>query len=111
MLKHALELTGTFLNLYWFQVSEKNKNALSRVDVVILSEKRVVMMICRDIRHGHFFRLEKIGPFLEVQMENSSFGFTMTVVGLGGTFITLTILILFVEGLKRVFPFNPEKDN
>ena len=44
-------------------------------------------------------------------MENSSFGFTMTVVGLGGTFITLTILILFVEGLKRVFPFNPEKDN
>ena len=25
--------------------------------------------------------------------------------------ITLTILILFVEGLKKVFPFNPEKDN
>ncbi len=44
-------------------------------------------------------------------MENSSFGFTMTVVGLGGTFITLAILIFFVEGLKKVFPFNPEKDS
>lgn len=92
-------------------MSEKNKNALSRVDVVILSEKRMVMMIYPGSRHGHFFRLEKNRPFLEVQMENSSFGFTMTVVGLGGTFITLGILIFFVESLKKVFPFNPEKDS
>lgn len=44
-------------------------------------------------------------------MDNWSFGFTMTVVGLGGTFLTLGLLILFVEGLKKVFPFNAERDS
>ncbi|MGD9818096.1 MAG: OadG-related small transporter subunit [Desulfomonilaceae bacterium] len=43
-------------------------------------------------------------------MDNWSFGLTMTVVGLGGTFVTLGILIVFIEGLKKVLPFNPERD-
>ncbi len=43
-------------------------------------------------------------------MDNMSFGLTMTVVGLGGTFITLGVLIFFIEGLKKALPYNPEKD-
>jgi Na+-transporting methylmalonyl-CoA/oxaloacetate decarboxylase gamma subunit len=39
-------------------------------------------------------------------MDNLSFGLTMTVVGVGGTFLTLWILSLVVDLLKKVFPLN-----
>lgn len=44
-------------------------------------------------------------------MDNWSFGLTMTTVGLGGTFVTLAILIICIEALKKAIPFNPEKDS
>lgn len=44
-------------------------------------------------------------------MDNSSFGLTMTLVGLGGTFLTLGILIVLINGLKKVFPFSAERDS
>jgi Na+-transporting methylmalonyl-CoA/oxaloacetate decarboxylase gamma subunit len=37
-------------------------------------------------------------------MENWSFGISMTVVGMGGTFLTLAILILVVNLIKKAFP-------
>ena len=41
-------------------------------------------------------------------MDNLSFGLTMTVVGVGGTFITMVILILVTNIFKRVFPVSSE---
>lgn len=41
-------------------------------------------------------------------MDNLSFGITMTVVGIGGTFITMAILILVTNIFKRVFPVSTE---
>lgn len=37
-------------------------------------------------------------------MDNFSFGLSMTVVGMGGTLLSLWVLILFMNALKRVFP-------
>ena len=42
-------------------------------------------------------------------MDNLSFGLTMTVVGVGGTFITMVILIFVTNIFKRVFPVSSEK--
>ena len=39
-----------------------------------------------------------------MDMDKWSFGITMTVVGMGGTFLTLWILSLAIHGLKKVFP-------
>ena len=39
-------------------------------------------------------------------MDNLSFGLTMTVVGVGGTFLTLWVLSLVVDLLKKVFPLQ-----
>ena len=33
-----------------------------------------------------------------------SFGLTMMIVGMGGTFLTLWILSLVMDGLKKIFP-------
>ena len=41
-------------------------------------------------------------------MDNWSFGLTMTAVGVLGTFLTLWILSLVVDLLKKVFPLAPE---
>jgi hypothetical protein len=41
-------------------------------------------------------------------MDNLSFGITMTVVGIGGTVITMAILILVTNIFKRVFPVTSE---
>lgn len=43
-----------------------------------------------------------------------TFGLTMMIVGMGGTFLTLWILGLVMDGLKKVFPLadkagSPEK--
>jgi hypothetical protein len=37
-------------------------------------------------------------------MDNVSFGVTMTLIGMGGTFLTIGIIILGTNVLKRVFP-------
>ncbi len=37
-------------------------------------------------------------------MDKWSFGFTMMIVGMGGTFLTLWIISLAIHGLKKVFP-------
>jgi Na+-transporting methylmalonyl-CoA/oxaloacetate decarboxylase gamma subunit len=39
-------------------------------------------------------------------MDNLSFGLTMTIVGVGGTFLTLWVLGLVVDLLKKVFPLQ-----
>jgi Na+-transporting methylmalonyl-CoA/oxaloacetate decarboxylase gamma subunit len=39
-------------------------------------------------------------------MDKWSFGITMTVVGVGGTFLTLWVLSLVVDLLKKLFPLE-----
>lgn len=41
-------------------------------------------------------------------MDTWSFGFTMTVVGIAGTFITLGIIILAISMFKKFFPVQSE---
>jgi len=41
-------------------------------------------------------------------MDKWTFGITMMVVGVGGTFVTLGILILLTNIFKKIFP--PSKD-
>lgn len=43
-------------------------------------------------------------------MDNWSFGISMTVVGVGGTFLTIAILILTINLVKKIFPL-PEMHN
>jgi Na+-transporting methylmalonyl-CoA/oxaloacetate decarboxylase gamma subunit len=42
-------------------------------------------------------------------MDKWSFGLTLLVVGVAGTFLTLWVLGLAVEGLKKLFPLAPEE--
>ena len=44
-------------------------------------------------------------------MDIWAFGLTMTVVGVGGTFLTLWVISLVIDLLKKVFPLQqaPEK--
>ncbi len=37
-------------------------------------------------------------------MDKWSFGFTMMIVGMGGTFLTLWIISLAIHGLKKIYP-------
>jgi len=39
-------------------------------------------------------------------MDNFSFGITVTIVGVGGTFLTLWVLGLVVDLLKKIFPLE-----
>ena len=41
--------------------------------------------------------------------EKWAFGLTMTIVGVGGTFLTLWVLSLVVDLLKKAFPLKEEK--
>jgi Na+-transporting methylmalonyl-CoA/oxaloacetate decarboxylase gamma subunit len=41
-------------------------------------------------------------------MDKWSFGFTMMIVGVGGTFLTLAVLIFAIELLKKIFPLSAE---
>ncbi len=41
-------------------------------------------------------------------MDKWAFGFTMMIVGIGGTFLTLSILILTINILKKIFPVTPD---
>ncbi len=42
------------------------------------------------------------------ELDNFTFGWTMTVIGMGVTFITLLLLSLVIGLLNRVFPFKEE---
>lgn len=44
-------------------------------------------------------------------MSNISFGFTMTIFGIGITLITLYVLTLLIHLLNRFFPFKEEKSD
>jgi Na+-transporting methylmalonyl-CoA/oxaloacetate decarboxylase gamma subunit len=50
------------------------------------------------------------GPRGLKTMDKWAFGFTMMIVGVGGTFLTLAILILTINILKKIFPFAPNGD-
>ncbi len=39
-----------------------------------------------------------------MEMDKWSFGLTMMIIGMGGTFLTLWILSLVIDVLKKVFP-------
>ena len=41
-------------------------------------------------------------------MDNWTFGFTMLVVGMGGTLVALTLLAVIMGLLKRIFPVKEE---
>ena len=42
-------------------------------------------------------------------MDKWTFGLTLTIVGVGGTFLTLWVLSLVVIALKKIFPLSVEK--
>jgi hypothetical protein len=44
-------------------------------------------------------------------MDNWSFGWTLTLVGVGGTFLTLWVLGLVVDLLKKLFPLAAQKES
>lgn len=44
-----------------------------------------------------------------MKLDNMTFGLVMTVVGVGGTFLTLTLLIWSIEILKKIFPLESGK--
>jgi hypothetical protein len=52
-----------------------------------------------------------IGRYMNMKMDNWTFGITMIVVGMGGTLLTLWILSLLVSVLKKVFPLKKEECN
>jgi Na+-transporting methylmalonyl-CoA/oxaloacetate decarboxylase gamma subunit len=42
-------------------------------------------------------------------MDNFTFGLTLTVLGMGGTFVSLWLLSLLIQGVKKLYPLEPEK--
>ncbi|MBW1997381.1 MAG: OadG family protein [Deltaproteobacteria bacterium] len=44
-------------------------------------------------------------------MDDLTFGITLTVVGMGGTFLTLLIIILLMNLLKKVCPIAEEESS
>ncbi len=44
-------------------------------------------------------------------MDKWSFGITMMVVGVGGTFITLGIIIVLTNVFKKIFPVSSENNS
>lgn len=43
-------------------------------------------------------------------MDKWTFGFTMVVVGMGGTICTLILFSLIMSALKKVFPYKKEEE-
>jgi len=41
-------------------------------------------------------------------MDNWTFGWTLALVGMGGTMLVLWILSLFILLLKKIFPYQPD---
>jgi hypothetical protein len=44
-------------------------------------------------------------------MDNWTFGFTMLIVGMGGTVAALSVLALIMGLLKKIFPVREETEN
>lgn len=42
-------------------------------------------------------------------MDDTTFGLTLTVLGMSGTLVSLGILSLLIAGLKKIYPLEPEK--
>lgn len=42
-------------------------------------------------------------------MDNLTFGLTLTVLGMSGTLISLWLLSLVIQGLKKLYPLETEK--
>ena len=42
-------------------------------------------------------------------MDKWAFGLTMTIVGVGGTFLTLWVISLVIDLLKKVFPLQKQE--
>ncbi len=53
----------------------------------------------------------KVADIREDQMDNLSFGFTMLVVGMGGTLVALSVLSLLMGLLKKLFPAKEDGSN
>jgi Na+-transporting methylmalonyl-CoA/oxaloacetate decarboxylase gamma subunit len=45
-----------------------------------------------------------------MKMDNTTFGVTMLIVGMGGTILALWILSLIMDLLKKVFPYSKEQE-
>ena len=60
----------------------------------------------RERASGHAVRIQG----RDMTMDNLSFGMTMTIVGVGGTFLTLWILSLVVDLLKKIFPLRSQDE-
>jgi len=43
-------------------------------------------------------------------MDKWTFGFTMLIVGMGGTLLTLTIMSLIMGLLKKIFPYKANEE-
>lgn len=43
-------------------------------------------------------------------MDKWTFGFTMLVVGMGGTIATLILFSFVMAAMKKIFPYRPEED-
>ncbi len=39
-----------------------------------------------------------------MEIDKWSFGWTLMIIGMGGTFVTLWVLSLVIDGLKKIFP-------
>lgn len=45
---------------------------------------------------------------MEIGMDNWTFGFTMIIVGMGGTLVVLALFAVLMVLLKKIFPFREE---
>jgi hypothetical protein len=43
-------------------------------------------------------------------MDNLTFGFTVAVVGMGGTILSLWLLSLMIDLLKKIFPYKESEE-
>lgn len=39
-------------------------------------------------------------------MDNITFGFTLTILGMGGTFVSLWLLNLLIQAVKKIYPLE-----
>lgn len=44
-------------------------------------------------------------------MDKWTFGLTMMIVGMGGTFLTLWVLSLIIGALKKIYPLVPDEND
>jgi hypothetical protein len=49
------------------------------------------------------------GEYIDMEMDNFTFGITMLVAGMGGTLVTLGLLSLMMAGLGKLFPYKEDE--